>query len=79
MIEGEVLEAIYVELLMAVRGAIKVTEKLMKSSNEEVRLAAVNHLLSLTNTAAQLVETLDEPTRAGEGGSNPLARRLRSV
>ena len=63
------------ELLRAVRQAIKATQKMMASENEDVRVFAVNATIKLGDMAIVLIDALREGRREQE--PNPLARRAR--
>ena len=63
------------ELLKAVRQAIKATQKMMASENEDVRVFAVDATIKLGNMAMVLIDAVREGRRSKEG--NPLARRIR--
>ena len=65
------------ELLQAVRKAVKATEKLMRSEDEDVQVFAVDSMVKLVEMAITLLSALKaektEMIRAEE--RNPLARR----
>ena len=63
------------ELLQAIRQAIKATQKMMASKNEDTRVFAVNATIKLGDMAIVLINALREGRREQE--PNPLARRVR--
>jgi len=63
------------ELLQAVRKAVKATEKLMRSEDENVQVFAVETTVKLTEMAVALLTSLKSEEVREE--RNPLARRAR--
>ena len=63
------------ELLQAVRKAVKATEKLMRSEDEDVQVFAVDATVKLTEVAVALLTALKSKEVREE--RNPLARRAR--
>jgi len=63
------------ELLEAVRDALKVSRKLMKSKKENVKVFGVDVFTKLAEIEISLMEALGE--KAAREQRNPLARRVK--